>query len=81
MAQNRFNQFMGDLPSQQVFAAAVILLWIATGTVMLCGKSPAEHWLDSLNMATFAGVLHYGVKRFSFKKPDGSETTLDNGTP
>lgn len=70
--QGSFNKWLGDFPSSQGLSALVILMWAATCGVMLSGHNPAAGWLGALEAVTFASVLHYGVKRFSFK-PDGSQ--------
>lgn len=71
------NSFLGDFPSSQGLSFVVVLLWVATGAVMLSGNKPADGWLGALEAMTFASVLHFGVKRFSYK-PDGTQTVDTN---
>lgn len=78
--QGSFNKWLGDFPSSQGFSAVVILMWIATCAVMLSGHKPADGWLGALEAVTFASVMHFGVKRFSYK-PDGSQEVESNSAP
>ena len=59
--------WLGDFPTQQGFALVVIAMWLPTCWRALENKPMNADWLSTLLGLSFTVVLHYGVKRWSFK--------------
>jgi hypothetical protein len=65
--QPKLWQILGTLPTQQAFAVLVMAMWIPTCVQALRNRSMNPEWLSTLLGLSFTAVLHYGVKRWSFK--------------
>lgn len=69
--------WLAEFPTQQALGFTTILMWVPTCICSLTGCHINEAWYGTLLGLTFAAVLHYGIKRWSFRPggPQDVETT------
>jgi hypothetical protein len=68
--------WLEDLPTQQALAVLCVVLWIPTAACALTDVKVAEWWPSTLVTLTFATVMHYGIKRWTYK-PDSQEASTE----
>jgi hypothetical protein len=78
-ASSRWN-WLKQFPTQQGLALVTIAMWVPTCICSLAACKINDGWYGTLTTLTFATVLHYGIKRWSFK-PGFQDVDAESKTP